>query len=285
MDSAAPQCKSVFVWRYEQTGDFGRPKVHRNCIWCDTTLLWDNYWIGDKSDVYDAFCPLCGWFGTRTVKDWSDYEHHAPDEVVSFGYAWQNCLKEFDLSSDELQLEELASHLARNYSDIYSLNPRRFEKLVTNIFSSNGYETLLTRSTRDDGVDIFLLKNGGRYGLVECKRYDSSRKIGVKHLRELVGACVYWDVKRAVLVTTSDYTVPAHQRRAHYLNRGYDIDLIMASDLLDELEVHNLRLPRLEQLTTSAKEEIIMSNHSYFDSNRGTIKPEALAYWSKRFKA
>lgn len=131
MDSAAPQCKSVFVWRYEQTGDFGRPKVHRNCIWCDTTLLWDNYWIGDKSDVYDAFCPLCGWFGTRTVKDWSDYEHHARDEVVSFGYAWQNCLKEFDLSSDELQLEELASHLARNYSDIYSLNPRRFEKLVT----------------------------------------------------------------------------------------------------------------------------------------------------------
>jgi len=269
--------KTLFTWRTERSIDGlsdlgGWPDY--SCPCCAARTIYQDSGNGLEDldplaaatelmtreiDEFDRFwrryCPLCGW-----------HIESVPDvfgmEAPIIGGDSIRVLKEFNLNAAELPLAELGTHLKRSYADIYCLSWRRFEELVTDVFKTHGYDCVLTQATGDDGADILIYRRGDQslWAVVECKKYANSRRVGVASVRQLVGAAVDWNVRRAYLVTSSEFSRIAQNKARNFLGTGYEIDLVAASELLGLLDVYNEHLPPLHLLTTEVREEIIRAN-------------------------
>ena len=205
-------------------------------------------------------CPLCGW-----KLEYEDYEDWSDGLMEKEFYTWESVLRKFKISSSRVALVELGTHLRRHFSDIYRVPSYRFEELVGDVFQRIGYRIEMTKKSRDGGVDLFLLSGtGDRLGIVQCKRYRQDRRVGISVISELLGTQLVFDVKTAILVTTSTFTQPARSRalapgvRRH----GFEVDLWDASDLLRALKVYNAQLPPLDRLTES-----FLRSHGIFHPN------------------
>ena len=112
--------------------------------------------------------------------------------------------------------DELIQRLAARPEDMRKLEPRKFEELISELLEREGYETELTRITRDGGIDILATLNspmGSHLYLVECKRYAADRPVGVSLVRELFGVLKHQRASGALIATTSYFTPDAHKFR------------------------------------------------------------------------
>jgi restriction endonuclease Mrr len=108
--------------------------------------------------------------------------------------------------------EELIRYLAKHPQLLRDLDPRKFEELVAEIFRAKGFTVELTPATRDGGRDIQAVQKnsiGTFLYFVECKRYSSSRKVGVDVVRSLYGVKQQQRATMGILVTTSSFTKDA----------------------------------------------------------------------------
>ena len=94
---------------------------------------------------------------------------------------------------------------------LHELAPRQFEELVAELWKKLGYGVELTARTRDGGCDIIAIKDSeiDLRILIECKKYDPRRKVGVELVRRLYGVKLHEQATKAVLATTSTFTLPA----------------------------------------------------------------------------
>lgn len=95
--------------------------------------------------------------------------------------------------------------LYKNPEDLKSINRRKFEELVAELFNGFGYEVELTQRTRDGGKDIIAVKRQEvdlRF-LIECKRPDPGNSVSVSTVRELLGVKVDDGASKAILATTT----------------------------------------------------------------------------------
>lgn len=101
-----------------------------------------------------------------------------------------------------------AYHFARisKLDELKSLDPVAFERFVGELFSNMGYEIEYTPSSGDEGVDIFLKKDGNT-SIVQCKRYDG--QVGQPVVRDLYGVMLHNHAYEAYLVTTGYFSLPA----------------------------------------------------------------------------
>ena len=240
---------------------------YQSCQFCGTRLHTTDW----GKDCYHEHswplvmrrCPLCGWY----LRYW-----YCPGVFFSPDNPHIPVLRTFDINASTVALEELGTYVKARYRDVGLLTPRRFEELVADVFAHHGFYVRLTQQTRDNGADILVLdRNGIIDAIIECKRYRNNRRVGISSLRELVGAAVDWRVRRAKLVTSSDFSSVVRSKSADYKLRGFDIDLVAASDLLSMLEVYNERLPVLADLTPEARSEIIRLNLKKFGEEESEI--------------
>ncbi len=170
-----------------------------------------------------GLCVRCGW--------WLDVVSHQHGASVTRTVA--AALREFDLTSSDLTIPEICSHLDRTYSDVYSLPPRKFEEIVAHIYRSIGWEVTLTKQSRDGGIDLYCISNkSGEVCIVECKRYAKSRKVGIAAVDRLLGVAFRSEARHAHLVTSSSFTKPASQASdSIVLREEIEMDLIDAHEL------------------------------------------------------
>ena len=105
--------------------------------------------------------------------------------------------------------DELIQHLARHPEMLRSLDPRRFEELIAELFARQGFDITLTPRTRDGGKDIYAIKNdevGKSLYLIECKRYAATNKVGVETVRALYGVASAESATKGIIATTSSFT-------------------------------------------------------------------------------
>jgi hypothetical protein len=133
---------------------------------------------------------------------------------------------------------------------VKALDPQSFEDLVGIAFERLGYTVQRTPSTGDQGVDLFIRKNGG-LGIVQCKRYDGS--VGARILRELCGAMVHYGADEAYLVTTGRVTRPARK-----WCESKPIRLIDRTNLISWLE--SAEKPRTRQREEGARAGTVSSS-------------------------
>lgn len=115
----------------------------------------------------------------------------------------------------------------RHLEEIKALEPRAFEQFVGGLFERMGYQTEITSATVDEGVDLFL-RQKGQTAIVQCKRYEGT--VGQPAVRDLFGTMVDKHARRAYLVTTGTFSLPA-QQFAH----GKPIHLVDGDELVEWL--------------------------------------------------
>lgn len=118
-------------------------------------------------------------------------------------------------------IQEIRRYLAKHPEKLYDLNPRRFEELIAEILKDFGFDTELTRATRDGGRDIYAyVRNAVTSFLmfVECKRWAQHRTVGIDVVQRLHGAAKAGGAHKAMIVTTSFFTLPAKQERSKIAN-------------------------------------------------------------------
>jgi hypothetical protein len=273
--------KTLFVWRDIVDRDFRDPNArdvkdrlvkqynwqkHYSgaCNYCGTTLLQREAKrdgeIVEGATRYDSeiclFCPLCGWKTTLESTLWDAGSYGLFEHIETA------ILRAFDLSSAEVAYTELGSHLKTHFDDIYLISPERFEQLIADVFKNYGFHAELTKRSKDGGADILLYTNGENPIIIECKRYKHTRKVGITIVDRLLGAQVCFGTRQAKLITTSSFSLYAKKRVHTAAKRGFQIDLIDASDILHLLEVYNESLPRLESMDKNEIAKIIKENRS-----------------------
>ena len=108
------------------------------------------------------------------------------------------------------------------------LNPFEFENFLCNLFKLLGFESKLTRSTRDGGIDVVAYDPrpivGGKV-VIQAKRYKNV--VGVAAVRDLYGTMINEGANKGILVTTSHYGPAAYD-----FSKDKPIELIDGGGLL-----------------------------------------------------
>jgi CheY-like chemotaxis protein len=118
---------------------------------------------------------------------------------------------------------QLLSETVRNPLELLRLQPRQFEELVAELWHRFGYDIELTAQTRDRGYDVVAVKHAEvniRF-LIECKRYDPNRKVGVELVRQLHGVKMHEKATKGILATTSSFSAPA---RTFFANHVWELE-------------------------------------------------------------
>lgn len=107
---------------------------------------------------------------------------------------------------------------------IFQLSSRQFELLVAKLLAYRGFVIQVTRATHDGGKDMLASLDTGVIKflcLVETKRYQKGRPVGVETVRELYGVMKDHGASHAMIVTTSFFSRYARdfaQRHEHQIS-------------------------------------------------------------------
>ncbi len=201
---------------------------------------------GSATYGYLAHCPRCAWSSAARATG-SRYHFELKAE--------QRFLKRLSVNDADVTLRELGTHLKNQWTDVYSLEARRFEELIEDVFRNIGWRTLLTKQSRDGGADVVLFDAGANQAaIVEVKRYAAERTVGIGVMDRLLGAAIRWDVRKAILVTSARFTdgVWAEMQKLRERRGGIDLELWDADDVLRELNSYSADLPPLSVLDPAA---------------------------------
>ena len=105
--------------------------------------------------------------------------------------------------------EELIHYLASHPRLLQKRAPEKFEELIAELLKDKGYDVERTKSTRDGGFDLRVLKRsdlGTFLTLAECKRYAPNNKVSVGIVRGLFGVVSSQGATSGLVVTTSTFT-------------------------------------------------------------------------------
>jgi len=107
---------------------------------------------------------------------------------------------------------------ASRLPQIMALEPDEFEVWVGILFRLMGYAVYNTEDVADHGIDLVVVSEKVKRGLVQCKRYRGV--VGEPVVRDLYGTLIHENAERGWLVTTG-----AISRQARAWSAGKQIDL------------------------------------------------------------
>ncbi len=130
--------------------------------------------------------------------------------------------------------DKLCAHLTTNPEDLHRLNPRDFEYLAGEIFRSYGWGVDFTSRTRDGGYDIIATRRSKPTDLcvlIQAKRYNPDRPVGVEIVRSLYGLRLLRSASQVVLVTSSHITKDAKREFQRVI--PWELDFIERDRILE----------------------------------------------------
>jgi hypothetical protein len=106
---------------------------------------------------------------------------------------------------------ELIHFFAQRPDQLKTIDRRKFEELVAELFSGFGYDVELTARTKDGGKDIVAMKSRPfqQRFLIECKRPDPGNPVTVAQVRQLLGVKTHEKASKAILATTTHFSSAA----------------------------------------------------------------------------
>jgi hypothetical protein len=122
------------------------------------------------------------------------------------------------------------STLSAQHANVKALDWFQFEKLIAVVYEQQGYSVeRFGGANPDGGIDLILTKPEATFA-VQCKHWKSW-KIGVKQVREFLGALADRGIQNGIFVTLQEYTSEAKQLAARH-----QIQLIGETELMQMLE-------------------------------------------------
>ncbi len=108
----------------------------------------------------------------------------------------------------EVSAEEIYAEIERRPKLLEELHWRSFEILIDSVFRNQGFRTILGSGMSDQGVDLRIIRDAGDWEfvtLVQAKRFNPSRPVGMEVVQALFGAVQDEEAHQGLVVTTSYY--------------------------------------------------------------------------------
>ena len=173
-------------------------------------------------------CRECGW--------WL-YDYYVDDVIYTFARQ-QNyaILRRLDVSSIEVPLTALRTHVEKHFDSIRDIHPRKFEDLCQSVFQDYlDCEVRQTGYSRDGGVDLYAVNGTSQYA-IQLKRRSTACSESIAPVRDFLGAVLVNGAVRGIYCTTADHFSPdavAAARSTHLARAGFTLELIDYSSLLE----------------------------------------------------
>ena len=171
-----------------------------------------------------AHCPYCCHWKFRASES-TNKCMDAPTSVIA-----ESVARKFDAALPEGCTTELAVHLRQSSSLWHSIEPRRMERLVADLFRANygQVEVIHVGKPGDLGIDILFVDAGNAEWLIQVKRRESPESVeGFETLQRLLGTLVLEGKLRGIIATTAkrfSRQLLKQKRRAE--SRGFIIELL-----------------------------------------------------------
>lgn len=220
------------------------PFCHHNIVVLGNTDLSDYYYSDDGRIHYLWYCRNCRFwqwlysndeFADET-KEWTG--EGCPPNPEQFAYISK--LREFEEDLPIACSAELAQYLRSNPDNLNYYDPKRFEKLVADIFKANYENADVSHVGKPDdgGIDIKLIESNSHQWLIQVKRREKLNCAeGVSTIRDLLGTLVLEGQTRGIVVSTADhFTLRARQAAQAAKKLGFNIELVDKGILNQMLE-------------------------------------------------
>jgi len=161
-----------------------------------------------------------------------DYDHPAVDQD-----SWEESFRLALTEEYPQAIQPVANQLSRledgvwDSDDLAAYEWQSFEQLVGHLYRDEGYETTVTQSTNDLGVDIWA-KNADRRLAIQVKHYQAGQSVGRKTLQQLVSTLAAGDADEAIVVTSGEFADTAQRYADDF---GDELSLVGASELIRRL--------------------------------------------------
>lgn len=118
--------------------------------------------------------------------------------------------------------------------DIDLMNGFDFEKMLGLLFKEMNYDTMVTKSSGDQGADLVLSKLGEKT-VVQAKRYFN--KVNNKAVQEVVASMKYYNATNGIVVTNNYFTKSAIE-----LADANNIKLWDRDKLIEVLDIYKINI-------------------------------------------
>jgi restriction system protein len=153
--------------------------------------------------LYDAANELSGNSNTEIAESGLELLAHISHRIKN---APDVSVRRINFSTTDVR-QIIRLNGANRFADVHHDD---FEHIVGLLFGQAGYNVTLTPSTGDFGVDVIATKSSTKIA-IQVKRYNEKNSVGVKDLNQVLGGMRYYSCIKAMVVTTSKYTVAALQ--------------------------------------------------------------------------
>jgi hypothetical protein len=117
-------------------------------------------------------------------------------------------LEKQKIESFARKIQKSSVNRAYTINDIDLMSGKEFEQFIAVLFSKMGYETEVTKSSGDQGIDVIASKGGDKIG-IQAKCYSGT--VGNSAIQETVAGRNYYHLDKAIVVTNAGFTNSAKE--------------------------------------------------------------------------
>ncbi len=173
----------------------GAPRHHRNGLEITANECLDGLWYMEKATSFEQLAV--------------NILNHINLFIMPFHFEeWLPSDNHDELETGQL----IAAKIRKTPNSLNYISDRDFEFLIAYLLHRQNYCVTVTKKSRDGGLDILATHKSPvapMTFIVECKHYPSTRLVGVRAVRDLVGAMSIENASSGIIVTTSGFTKPA----------------------------------------------------------------------------
>ncbi|MXR40718.1 hypothetical protein GRX01_05095 [Halobaculum sp. WSA2] len=133
---------------------------------------------------------------------------HPDDTRAAFASVVTEHLSDGSFETVQQFRESLTDARTREWTrgDLLAFPPIAFEELVADCWREYQNAVITTRGSSDRGIDVIARTDTGTRLAIQAKRYQRSNTVGIATVQRTAGLTVEFDIDRAVVVTSSNYT-------------------------------------------------------------------------------
>jgi len=157
---------------------------------------------------------------------------------------------------------------------VRSIDWFQFEKLVVLTYRKLGYTVCRRGGANPDGGIDLLIRKDGQTSAVQCKQWRNA-EVGVRHLREFLGALTDAKIQKGIFVTLRDYSDAAKQ-----LAEKHRIEILDETGLARMLEsTAVMSSPEAERLLSDERKVCPKCEHEMVLRTAGHGPDQGKQFW------